>query len=136
MDRAKTDLLALFRPPGRTAPLEAESPTYRAFTVAGFGSRATRVQMRPRSGLAFARLHSSLIDIVWDVEDDSEFLLEFPGRLVRIRGKNLSPLIEAMVFGTCESIAEVRPTDRVAAGATVVERIELMTPKAASAPAS
>jgi hypothetical protein len=132
------DVLAPYRRPGsRPAgfsqpPREAQpEPGYRAFGVASGSVRPLRLEIRPKDGLAVARLYSGLSEIAYDRTDYTGILLVFATRLVKLRGRNLRPVIEALLAGTCEYLAELRAGDQPQDGAPVIERIEGVSPLAA-----
>jgi hypothetical protein len=129
------DPLAEFRrtpetaPPGDgKAPLR---PAYRAFAV---GARGTvpRLDLRARE-LAHAVSTSALVDITYDLSDDTGFILLFStGLQAKVDGRNLRLVIDALKSNTCEFLEEHdrERFDAPADDAPVIERITLRTPRA------
>jgi hypothetical protein len=70
-----------------------------------------RFDIRSRDGLSHAPAYSYLLDVSYDRRAYTSVLLVFSFMLVRIRGKNLRPIIEALKLHTCEFIAEFDPED-------------------------
>jgi hypothetical protein len=128
---ATPDPLAPFRARGAkpAAPPQRPAPRYQAVGTASGTSKPTRLDIRPKTGMAFARLYSSISEIAYDRGDYTGILLVLPGKLVKIRGRNLQPVVEALLAGTAEFIAELKDGDSTAEGVPVITRIEMLTPQ-------
>jgi hypothetical protein len=131
------DLLAQFRrktPAGKPA----ESPpsgradrdrTYEAFNAKD-NQRRGRLGIRCKGGMSHAPGYNYIIDICYDEDNYSGILLVLSTMLVKIRGRNLKPIVDALMLGTCEYIQEFRddifdkPDDCTA---PFVEAIEIVT---------
>jgi hypothetical protein len=112
------DPLAPFRRPGAlpAAPPEPDDPTepsqaapvgYRAYGVAATG-KPLRLDIRPARGLAVARPYAALTEIAYDRHGYTGILLFFiGGKLVTVTGHHLKPVVEALLTGTCEFLAEL-----------------------------
>jgi hypothetical protein len=134
------DVLAPFRRPGSTpatspaAQRDRELAGYRAYGVASGPARPLRLDIRPKDGLAVARLYSALTEIAYDRTGYSGILLVFTGKLVKLRGRNLRPVVEALLAGTCEYVAELGDGEQAKDGEPVIDRIEgVATPARPSA---
>ncbi len=129
------DVLAPFRRPGSMAAGAAaaqrdhEPAGYRAYGAASGPARPLRLDIRPRDGLAMARLYSALTEIAYDRTGYAGILLVFTGKLVKLRGRNLRPVVEALLAGTCEYVAELGDGEQVRDGEPVIDRIEGLTPQ-------
>jgi hypothetical protein len=126
--------VARFRPPGSAPAITPELPEaapgrYSAFAVAQGAAKPQRLDIRPRDGLAVARLYSGLAEIAYDRAEYTGILLVFASKLVKVRGRNLRPVVEALLTGTCEYIAERGEGDELPDdGRPVIEHIELVGP--------
>jgi hypothetical protein len=134
------DLLAPYRRGGTPAPAPTSPRAgkgYSAFSaVRAGGAKPQRLELRPKDGLAVARLYSALSEIAYDRADYTGILLIFPaGRAIRIHGKQLRPVADALLAGTCEYLAELKDGEVAPEGAPVIERMELLQPKAPAGPA-
>jgi hypothetical protein len=124
------DLLASFRRLGaapRAAPPPQPPTGYSAFSATSASAKPHRLELRPRDGLAVARLYSGLQEIAYDRSDYTGILLIFAGgMMVRIQGRNLRPVTEALLAGTCEYLSEL--DGEIPPGeAPVIERMELLS---------
>jgi hypothetical protein len=127
------DPLAPFRAPGArslSAPLPARPRSgYQAFFVAMGASRPTRLEIRPKTGMAVARPYNAISEIAYDRGVYTGILLVLPGKLIKIRGRGLKPIVEAVIAGACECLVEIKDGDQVAEGVPVIESIEVLTPQ-------
>jgi hypothetical protein len=131
------DLLAQFRrkapaaKPGESRPSADNGPdrTYEAFNAKD-NQRRGRLNIRRKGGMSHAPGYNFIIDICYDEDNYSGMLLVLSTMLVKIRGRNLKPIVDALLLGTCEYIQEFRddifdkPDDRTA---PFVEAIEIVT---------
>jgi hypothetical protein len=112
-----------------TAP--AGNEPYIAFATK---DKLGRFDIRTKDGLSHSPAYNYLLDVSYDRRAYTSVLLVLSFMLVRIRGKNLKPLIDAIKLHTCEFIAEFdgqeydAPTDR---DAPYVERIVIQTGRSA-----
>ncbi len=127
------DLLAPYRrsglpsaaPLARAASAPARFTGYRAFAVAEGGTKLQWLELRTGDGVTIARLYSGLAEIAYDHVDYTGLVLLFSGRLARLTGHHLRPVVEALLAGTCQYLVELLPGERFEEGAPVIERIEL-----------
>jgi hypothetical protein len=131
-------MLAQFRRPGArpaVSPAAEREPKqelggYRAFSVASGAARPLRLDIRPKDGLAVARLYSGLTEIAYDRAGYGGILLVFGAKLVKLRGRNLRPVVDALLAGTCEYVAELGDGEEARDGEPVIDRIEGVTSQA------
>jgi hypothetical protein len=129
-----SDPLAPFRAPGARplAPLpapERSRSAYRAFSATTGAARPQRLEIRPKTGMSIARPYSAITEIAYERGVYTGILLVLQGKLIKIRGRSLKPVIEALVAGTCETLVEIKDGDRVEDGTPVIDRIEMLTPE-------
>jgi hypothetical protein len=131
------DPLAGFRRKGEKATSTASRPTeggdrsreYEAFNPKD-NQRRGRLNIRRKGGMSHAPGYNFIIDICYDEDHYSGILLILSTMIVKIRGRNLKPIVDALLLGTCEFIQEFRddifdkPDD---ATAPFVEAIEIVT---------
>lgn len=137
------DLLAPFRRDGalpKAQPQERPQPQaggYRAFGVASGQAKPVRLDIRAAKGLAVARGYSSLAEIAYDRASYTGIMLLFPQKLVTIKGRNLKPVVESLLAGTCEFLQQAGEGEQAEGGAPVIEEIITAgaTPAARDAPA-
>ncbi len=125
------DPLAEFRRPGSipAALPDVEDTGYRAFSVASGSARPLRIDIRPARSLAFSRFYAGLSEIQYDHLDYSGVILVFATKRVRLKGRNLRPVIEALNAGTCEYVAELDDGDTAPDDdAPVIEQISIGAP--------
>ncbi len=133
MHRA-TDPLAGFRTRDARAPLPAHTPapSYRAFGTAAGSTKPVRLDVRVKGGMSVARLYSSIQEIAYDRDSYSGILLVVAGKVIKIRGRGLQPVVEALLTGTCEFIAERKEGESFDEHAPVIDRIETLAPEKAA----
>jgi hypothetical protein len=128
------DPLAQFRREARApepAGPEAGQPAYKAFSAAK-GPPLPRLDIRSRE-LGHCPAYSTLVDIVYDPSDDTGFYLTFSINFqVKVDGRKLRPVIDALKTNSCEFIEEYDAARFPApeTGATVIDRISLRVPRA------
>jgi hypothetical protein len=91
-----------------------------------------RVDIRPRGDLAHAFLYSVIAEICYDRRKGTGILLMLPaGKIVKVKGRRLQPVAEALIAGTCSFIEALEPeqVDPDHPDAPVVESIEILGPK-------
>jgi hypothetical protein len=118
--------------PTKTAASSGVREPYQAF---GTKDKLGRLDIRTNDGLCHAPAYNYLLDVSYDRRSYTSILLVFSFMLVRIRGQNLKPLIDAIKLHTCEFIAEFDPKefDRPAdPDATVVEGVTIQTGRPAA----
>jgi hypothetical protein len=126
-----TDILAPFRKVGavpaaraeEAAEPEAAATGYRAFGIASGTAKPSRLDIRVARGLAVARHYSTLSEIAYDREGYTGILLFWPGKLVTIKGHHLKPVIEALLAGTAEFLAELTDGETWQRGGPVITQI-------------
>jgi hypothetical protein len=88
--------------------------------------------------MAIARAYSSLSEIAYDRAAYSAIFLLFPQKFVTIKGRNLRPVVEALLAQTCEYLQQICEGERAEPSAPVI--IEIQTagaaPHAGGAPAA
>jgi hypothetical protein len=114
---------SLAPPPLVTPPAP---PGYRAFAVATSGAKVIWLELRTGDGVTIARLASGLMEIAYDRPDYTCMLLVFAGKTVKLRGRNLRPVVDALLAGTCEYVAELANGEQPEEGAPVIDRMELL----------
>jgi hypothetical protein len=70
--------------------------------------RRGRLNIRRKHGMSHAPGYNFIIDICYDEDHYSGILLILSTMLVKIRGRNLKPIADALLLGTCEYIQEFR----------------------------
>ncbi len=131
MMREAIDPLAAFRTRGaRAAPAASiTAPAYRAHGTAAGGAKPLRLDIRVKGGMSVARLYSSITEIAYDRDTYTGILLIVPGKVIKIRGRGLQPVVEALLAGTCEFLAERQEGEPFDEHAPVIERIETLAPE-------
>ena len=130
---AAPDPLAPFRTQGARPASTAPRPPsrYQAYAAASGAVKPARLDIRPKSGMAVARLYSGITEIAYEQGSDcTGILLVLPGKMIKVRGCRLRPIIDSLLAGTCEFLAELRDDERPDDNAPVIEHIQLMTPQA------
>jgi hypothetical protein len=125
------DVLAPFRKPGAPrAPRQSHDqekphspPGYRAFGLARGPAKPLRLEFRTATGLAVARAYALLTEIAYDRDHYSIIVLLFGGRKVTLQGRNLRPIVDALLAGTVEFLAELRDGEEAQDGAPAITRI-------------
>lgn len=124
------DPLANFRK--RTANLSAETAPpddvdeYRAFAAK---DRVERLKIKRAKHPTHAPGYAYLLDIIYDGNFGTDFVLVYTILGVKVTGKNLQPVIMALLAGTADYIQEFdrskwpKPTD---AKAPIIESIEIV----------
>jgi hypothetical protein len=125
-----SDPLARYRP-GASSQSTAQNGAYQAF---GTKEHPARVDVRPKDGPSRAYLYTGISEITHDREGEG-ILLNMPGKTVKILGRNLQPIAEALIAGTCAFIEEhdaSRPGPPLDGTAAIVETIAIIAAKPAS----
>src|ERR1700733_8063598 len=105
------DPLAEFRRQGAASQKAASRPTsqgreeYRAFAGKD-NQRKGRLDIRCKDGLAHAVGYSFIIEICYDRRGYTGFVLVLNTMLIKVKGKGLRPIVDALKLGTCEFIQE------------------------------
>jgi hypothetical protein len=105
------DPLAQFR--GQSAALTAAKPSpapqgreaYKAFGAKD-NSKRTRLDIRCKDGMAHAVGYNFIVEICYDRRDYTGIVLVLTTMLIKIKGKQLRPIVDALKLGTCEFIQE------------------------------
>jgi hypothetical protein len=105
---------------------------YRAFAVAPGNVKPLRLDIRPARGLSIARPYNAISEIAYDREGFTGILLFWPNKLVTINGHNLRPVVEALLAGTCEWLAEFDDSGKWTPGAPIINKITTAGPKPAA----
>jgi hypothetical protein len=126
------DLIKAFRRAGTQRRVErTENPTtlswreiYIAFTTK---TRTARVDIRTRLGSAHALNYSYIIDVMYE-QDGTDLVLVLSFMILRIHGRGLAPLADALRQQLCDRLIEFDP-DRYTAPtdpeAPVIESIDI-----------
>jgi hypothetical protein len=78
---------------------------YRAFAGKD-GQRKGRLDIRRKDGMAHAVGYNFIIEICYDRRGYTAILLVLSTMLVKVKGKRLRPIVDALKLGTCEFIQE------------------------------
>lgn len=105
------DPLAAFRRQGATPQAAAASSAarerepYRAFAGKD-GQRKARLDIRCKDGMAHAVGYNFIIEICYDRRGYTGIVLVLSTMLVKVKGKGLRPIVDALKLGVCEFIQE------------------------------
>ncbi len=105
------DPLADFRRKDAPPPAAGASPApparepYRAFAGKD-NQRRGRLDVRCKDGMAHAVGYSFIIEICYDRRGYTGFILVLNTMLIKVKGKGLRPIVDALKLGTCEFIQE------------------------------
>jgi hypothetical protein len=125
------DLLAQYRrtppqpPVGRAVPTDSDE--YVAF---GVRDRTQRLRIRSLAAPVNAPGYNILLNVVYDGEQGTNFMLVYTVLMVMVQGKNLQKLIFAIENGHADYIQQFDPAKwqkPTAADATVIDSIEVRT---------
>jgi hypothetical protein len=130
------DPLAEFRRDGnapvplsvRRAAQSSRQRAYEAFSAQDT-QRPARINIRRKGGVSQAPAYNFIVDISYDDERYDGILLLLTTMTVIIRGRNLRPVADALIQGTCRFVQEFRedlfdrPQD---AGAPFIETIDVL----------
>ncbi len=123
------DPLAKFR---RNAVADSAAPAPDgddAYVAFGAKDRVERLKIKRTDKPTHAPGYSYLLDIIYDGKHGTNFVLVYTVLGVKVAGKNLQPVIMALLAGTADFIQEFdrnqwpKPTD---AKAPVIESIEIV----------
>jgi hypothetical protein len=95
-------------------------------------ARTARVDIRTKSGSAHAVNYSYIIDVMYEAQDGTDIVLILSYLIVRLAGRHLVPLADALRQHVCDRLTEFDP-DRYAPPADevpVVESIEIKVRRA------
>ena len=113
-----------------TSPVPAGREAYQAFATK---DKLSRLDIRTRDGLAHAPGYNYILDISYDRRDYTAIVLILSFMVVRIKGRNLRPVVEALKLHTAEFLAEFdsgeheQPTDQ---DAPLIESIAIQAGRA------
>jgi hypothetical protein len=105
------DPLSQYRKQGTTPHRQPEDYTpenskrYQAFAGKD-NQRRNRLDIRGKDGMAHAVGYSFIIEIVYDRRTYTGILLVLTTMLVKVKGRGLRPIVDALKLGTCEFIQE------------------------------
>jgi hypothetical protein len=94
----------------KTSPVSQERDDYRAFAGKD-NSKRTRLDIRCKDGMAHAIGYNFIVEICYERRSYSAILLVLNTMLVKIKGKGLRPIVDALKLGTCEFIQEYDPEE-------------------------
>jgi hypothetical protein len=124
------DPLAKYRNKAANAPVSFAAPAgpdeYSAF---GAKDRVERLKIKCANQPTRAPGYDNLLEIVYDGRIGTNFVLSFSWLMVLVRGKNLQPVIMALLASTADYIQEFdpdiwdKPTD---ATKPIIESIEVV----------
>jgi hypothetical protein len=124
------DPLAKYRTKAANAPVSFAAPDgpdeYAAFSTK---DRVERLKIKCANQPTRAPGYENLLEIVYDGRIGTNFVLSFSWLMVLVRGKNLQPVIMALLAGTADYIQEFdpeiweRPSD---AKKPIIESIEVV----------
>jgi hypothetical protein len=126
------DLLASFRKKPLVMPTlpENDADDYLAFAAK---ERVERLKIRTAKNQVRAPSYNHLLDVVFDGALGTNFILVFSLYSVQVSGRNLSPVIMALVAGTADYIQEYdaqRWPQKLDVAAPCIESIEFVAPPA------
>jgi hypothetical protein len=122
------DVLLEFRRPGAVVrERHDDAPGYEAFGVANGAAKPLRLDIRLKAGFAVARAYTSFTEIQYDRASYMAIIL-VGGKQLKLNGRNLRSVVEALLTGTCEFVAELAEGQTVPEGAPVIESIQNMSP--------
>ena len=103
--------------------------TYQAFTLMDKTDKTTRLQIRRAIGLTHSAAYSSLLDVCYDGFHGTELVLIYSFMQVKIKGKNLQPLISAIEKHECVAIRDYHPQFFTPAKPheAIIDSIEVLT---------
>jgi hypothetical protein len=124
------DPLSNFRKKTANAPVETTPPDdvdpYVAFAAK---DRVERLKIKRANQPAHAPGYAYLLDIIYDGQHGTDFVLVYTILGVKVTGRNLQPVVMALLAGTADYIQEFdrskwpKPTD---AKAPFIESIEIV----------
>lgn len=102
------DPLAKFRKDTAGVPLGLFSAPFESNEYAAFGAkdRVERLKMKRAKHPTHAPGYAYLLDIIYDGNDGTDFVLVFTILGVKVTGRNLQPVIMALLAGTADFIQE------------------------------
>jgi hypothetical protein len=125
-----SDPLAKYRSKAASPPVSFEMPegpeVYAAFATK---DRVERVKIKCANQPTRAPGYNNLMEIIYDGSIGTNFVLSFSWLMVLVRGKNLQPVIMALLASTADYIQEFdpdvwdKPTD---AKQPIIESIEIV----------
>ncbi|WP_052888113.1 hypothetical protein [Thermogemmatispora carboxidivorans] len=119
---------AAFRQISQSATSDQMAGDPHHYAAYGPGDRSQeRLQIRPKKGPWHSPSYRYLIDIVYDPQG-KELVLVYSALLVKIAGRNLQSLYEALFEGTCAFVQEYHPTRFTPPGRDepIIEFLELV----------
>lgn len=132
------DPLAAFRKSAPAAPGRSKSPdptSGEEYVAFGAKDKVTRLRVRRAMAPTRSPGYAYLLDVVYDGNYGTNFVLVFTFLMVLVRGKNLQPVVSALENGMADFIQEfdpdkwAKPTDPNAA---LIESIEVVVQESAS----
>lgn len=131
------DPLAQFRKSAPAAPVRGTGTTTPKEEYTAFGAKDKVTRLRIRRAMAPTRSpgYAYLLDVVYDGQYGTNFVLVFTFLMVLVRGKNLQAVIAALESGNADFIQEFdadrwqRPSDPNAA---IIESVEVVVQESAS----
>jgi len=105
------DPLAAYRKQGATPQIDTAGPdtnerdAYRAFAGKD-NQRRARLDIRCADGMAHAIGYNFIVEIAYDRRGYTGILLVLTTMLVKIKGRDLRPIVDSLKLGVCEFIQE------------------------------
>jgi hypothetical protein len=106
------DPLAAFRKQGAPPqPVAARSQieardAYRAFAGKDNQRSRSRLDIRCANGIAHAVSYNFIVEIAYDRRDYTGILIVLTTMVVKVKGRALRPIVDALKLGVCEFIEE------------------------------
>ena len=124
------DIFAQYRRTGPAAPASGTVPPKETDEYTAFGTKdkVHRLRIRSASELTHAPSYNLLLDVVYDGQKGTNFMLVYTVLMVMVQGRNLQKVIFAIENGLADHIQEFdprrwqKPTD---AAAVVIDSIEV-----------
>ena len=105
-----SDPLAKYRTKAASAPVSFASPDgpeiYSAFATK---DRVERLKIKSANQPTRAPGYNNLLEVIYDGSIGTNFVLSFSWLMVLVRGKNLQPVIMALLASTADYIQEFDP---------------------------
>ena len=129
------DPLAEFRRKGPIAETTNATPAvegrgeYRAFNGKD-NQRKARLDIRRKDGMAHAVGYNFIIEICYDRRGYTALMVVLTTMLVKVKGRNLRPIVDSLKLGVCEFIQEWGAEEfetPESDGAPFVESIEVVS---------
>jgi hypothetical protein len=107
-----------------TAPAQSRRAPYQAFTTK---EKLGRVEIRMKDGFSHAPGHSFILDVYYEHAEQTGILLVTSFATIKILGRNLLPVAQALQRHQCQTLVEFNPTEYDAPADASAPYIESIT---------